>query len=192
MLHVVSALLSKVIKRSFSRHDAPDHAPILDHGVRAATLSDMPAILSMVAKSCALHQKWDSAKFGVVDDFATKYGSWLSTLTGDPHGVFLVAVADRRVVGYLVGTVDEAVPIYQVRQFGYIRDVWVEEGHRTAGMGRKLVDAALKRFGALRIQQVRLETAAANVSARSFFAACGFRPCATEMLIEQPIARPKC
>ena len=151
----------------------------------------MAAVISMVKKSCALHQEWDLAKFGVVNDFAAKYGNWLSGLTSDPRSIFLVAVMNRRVVGYLVGTVDQAIPIYRVGEFGYIRDLWVEEEYRGAGRGRKLVDAGLEQFRALGVEQVRLETAAANASARTFFAACGFRPCATEMLIERPILRPQ-
>lgn len=143
----------------------------------------------MAGKSLTLHQEWDLAKFGVVSDYATRYGHWLSGLTEDPASIFLVAVMDSRVIGYLVGTVDQAVPIYRVAQYGYIRDLWVEEEYRGAGIGQKLVHAALERFMALGVEQVRLETATANASARAFFATCGFRPSATEMLIEREASK---
>jgi GNAT superfamily N-acetyltransferase len=191
VINIAKALVRKVIKQSSGTRSVPDSAHELDHGVRAANLSDMPEVVSMVKKSGALHQDWDSAKFGVIDDFAAQYGEWLSELSGDPSSIFLVAVMNRHVVGYLVGTVDQAIPLYRVREYGYVRDVWVENEYRGAGMGRKLVDAALERFIALGVEQVRLETATANGSARSFFAGCGFRPCATEMLLEQPIVRSK-
>jgi ribosomal protein S18 acetylase RimI-like enzyme len=62
----------------------------------------------------------------------------------------------------------------------------VEEDYRHEGIGRQLTAVAVERFAALGIEQIRLDTAAANDAARSLFAACGFRPSATEMLLELP------
>ena len=49
-----------------------------------------------------------------------------------------------------------------------------------------MVTLAVERFAGIGVKQVRLDTATANEPARSLFAACGFRPSVTEMLIELP------
>jgi ribosomal protein S18 acetylase RimI-like enzyme len=142
----------------------------------------------MVEKICALHQRWDPAKFGFVDHVVSMYGKWLTAQAKDSRSVFLVAAADGRFVAFLIGTVERAVPICRPSEYGFVRDLWVEEDYRREGVGRKVMQAAIGRFGALGIAQIRLETAAANEPARAFFASCGFRPSATEMLIEQPLS----
>jgi len=152
--------------------------------IRPGRASDVPALLPMIAKTTALHQGWDSAKFGFVDDIVPKYGAWLKAQVPDPRFVFLVAAIADRPVAYLIAAVESAAPIYRPAEYGFIRDLWVDEDHRRAGIGQALLRAAIARFAALGITQVRLETAAANEAARRFFASCGFRPSATEMLIE--------
>lgn len=152
--------------------------------IRPGRAEDIAALLPMIAKTTALHRGWDQAKFGFVDDIVPKYGEWLKAQAQDPRAVFLVAALADRPVAYLIAAVETAAPIYRPSAYGFIRDLWVEEDHRRAGIGEALLRAAVTRFAALGITQVRLETAAANEAARRFFASCGFRASATEMLIE--------
>ena len=51
--------------------------------IRAGKPSDVPAILPMVEKICALHQGWDPAKFGFVDHVVSMYGKWLTAQAKD-------------------------------------------------------------------------------------------------------------
>jgi ribosomal protein S18 acetylase RimI-like enzyme len=138
----------------------------------------------MIGKITALHRAWDPAKFGFIDDIVPKYGDWLKERAKDPQSVFLVALERDRLVAFLIATIEQAAPIYRPSEYGLIRDLWVEQGHRRAGLGRSMTQAAIARFAELGVKQVRLEIAAANEPARRFFASCGFRPSATEMLLE--------
>ena len=153
--------------------------------VRAAKPVDVPLVLPMVEKISALHQGWDPSRFAVVEHFTSRSGRWLGEVAADPHGIFLVAEADGRLVGFLIGTIDQSVPIYRVVQFGCVRELWVDEKYRRAGVGRMLMNRAIERFLALGIPQIRLETAAVNEPARAFFTSCGFRPSTVEMLLER-------
>jgi len=152
--------------------------------IRSARPDDVEAVVPMVEKICALHKSWDVAKFGFVDDVAGMYRGWLTRRADDPQSVFLVAAAPDRLAGFLIGTVEQSIPIYRIKQFGFIHDLWVDEEYRHEGIGRQLTTVAIERFAALGVQQIRLDTAADNDAARSLFAACGFRPSATEMLLE--------
>jgi ribosomal protein S18 acetylase RimI-like enzyme len=154
--------------------------------IRSARPDDVEAVVPMVEKICALHQSWDAAKFGFVENVAGMYRGWLTRRTDDPRSVFLVAAAPERLVGFLIGTVEQSIPIYRIGQFGFIHDLWVEADYRHEGIGRQLTTVAIERFTALGVEQIRLDTAAANDAARSLFAACGFRASATEMLLEVP------
>ena len=156
--------------------------------IRPAAPDDVPAVLPMVARVCAFHQKLDPVKFGYIDNPEAMYSRWLSQRAGDPRSVFLVAdaaaagEAGPRLAAFLVATVEPEVGIYVVEEYGFIHDVWVEPDYRNEGLGRQLVMAAVAAFREIGVAQVRLDTAAANDVARKLFEACGFRASVTEML----------
>ena len=79
---------------------------------------------------------------------------------------------------------EREIPIYRIEEFGFIHDLWVEEDYRHEGIARQMVTLAVERFREIGVPQIRLDTAAGNEAARALFAACGFRPSTTEMLIE--------
>lgn len=155
--------------------------------IRPATPADVPAILPMVAKICALHQAWDSAKYGFLPNPAQRYERWLMQQTKHDRGVLLVAEADtQQLAGFLVATTESEVPIYQLREYGFIHDLWVEPEYRGTGVGRQLIQQAIEAFAHRGVQQIRLDTAMANEAARKLFQSCGFRISTIELLIELP------
>jgi len=152
--------------------------------IRAAQPQDVPAILPMVAKICALHEGCDPAKYGFIPEPQERYRRWLTSRTGDPRSVFLVAERQERLVAFLIGTIEEEIPIYRLKEFGFIHDLWVEEEYRHEGIARQMVMLAIERFKSAGVRQIRLDTAFANEPARKLFASCGFRISTMEMLME--------
>ena len=160
--------------------------------IRPATAADVPAVLPMVAKTCAQHEQWDPAKYGFRENPAEMYRRWLTTRATDPRSVFLVAERPAMLqdvpflVAFLIGTVEREIPIYRLEEYGFIHDLWVEPSYRNEGIGRQMVMLAIERFREIGVRQIRLDTAAPNDVARGLFAACGFRPSVQEMLLEIP------
>ncbi|HEX4124678.1 MAG TPA: GNAT family N-acetyltransferase [Tepidisphaeraceae bacterium] len=154
--------------------------------IRRATSDDVESVLPMVAKICAFHEKLDPAKYGFLPHPEERYRGWLANRTGDPRSVFLVAQPDSGapLIGFLIATIEREIPIYRLDEFGFIHDLWVQPEFRKQGVGKALAESAVSRFGQLGVTQVRLDTAAANESARKLFAAVGFRPSVVEMLRE--------
>lgn len=153
--------------------------------IRPATPNDVLAVLPMVRQIAAMHERLDPAKYGYRDDPAEMYRGWLASRANDARSVFLVAETnDGKVVAFLVGTVEHEIPIYRLREFGFIHDVWVEEDYRNEGIARQLVTSAVERFREIGAAQVRCDTVWDNAAARDLFRACGFRPSVVEMLIE--------
>jgi ribosomal protein S18 acetylase RimI-like enzyme len=155
--------------------------------IRPATADDVPAVLPMVRKIAAMHEKLDPAKYSFRSDPGEMYRNWLRKRTSDPHSVFLVADAGPnplKIVGFLIATVEQEIPIYRLEEMGFIHDLWVEEEYRHEGIGRQLVMMAVERFRDMGVKQIRCDTAWANEPARALFISCGFRPSTVEMLIE--------
>ena len=158
--------------------------------IRPATVADVPAVLPMVEKIAALHQRWDPARYDYKPNPSERYRRWLTERAADPRAVFLVADHDRLladvpfVVGFLIGTAESNIPIYRTPQFGFIHDLWVEEDYRNEGLGRQMTMLAIEKFRDMGMTQVRLETADRNEPARKLFASCGFRMASNEMMVE--------
>jgi ribosomal protein S18 acetylase RimI-like enzyme len=152
--------------------------------IRGAKLEDVPHVLPMVRQLARLHEAWDPTRYAYRTDLAAMYSSWLGERANDSHSVFLVADAGDKIIGFLVATIEKNIPVYQIERYGFIHDVWVEQDYRHEGIARQMTMLAVERFRSHGVQQIRLETAAANEAARSLFAACGFRASTTEMLLD--------
>lgn len=152
--------------------------------VRTATPNDVPDVLPMVAKICALHESWDAAKYGSIPHPEQRYQSWLTRLASDERGVFLVAEDEQRLVGFLVATVEREIPIYRLQEFAFIQDLWVEPEYRQQGIARQMIMQTIEHFDKIGVKQIRLDTAAVNEGVRRLLASCGFRVSTQEMLIE--------
>ena len=157
--------------------------------IRPATAADVPAIVPLVRKVEAYHQRSNPAKYLFRGDPGEMYRAWLERSTTDERAVFLVCDAAARgeppnVVGFLIGTVEPEIRIYVLREYGWVHDLWIDEAYRHEGVGRQLVMQAIERFAGLGVKQVRLDVLANNEPARKLFEACGFRPSVVEMLLE--------
>ncbi|MDX2116106.1 MAG: GNAT family N-acetyltransferase [Planctomycetota bacterium] len=152
--------------------------------VRPATEADVPAVLPMVRAICELHESADPQRFAALPDVVDRYARWLPARARDKRSVFLVGTHGSvgGLAGFLVATVEEEIPIFRVREVGWIHDVWVEPAARRSGLARALVRGAIDRFAGMGVAQVRLDTGVFNDAARAAFAAEGFRPSVIEML----------
>jgi len=153
--------------------------------IRPATPDDVPQVLPMVRKICDLHRAWDPAKYSFIEGIEARYDGWLRKRAVDPRSVFLVAEREGRgLIAFLIATAEAEIPIYLLKEFGFIHDLWVEPDYRNEGIARQLVMLAIETFRNMGMQQIRLDTAKANEAARKLFESCGFRVSVIEMLWE--------
>lgn len=153
--------------------------------MRRGVKADVPRILPMVQKICAFHHAIDPGLFDYLDDVVERYERWLPERAVDPRSVLFVAQVDggegkegergTELVGFVVATVEAEVPIYHLREYGFIHDTWVEPAWRGRGIGRVLIEETLAGFTQMGIAQVRLDTARGNETARELFRDLGFR-----------------
>ncbi|RCJ24048.1 acetyltransferase [Nostoc minutum NIES-26] len=152
--------------------------------IRSATPDDIRAVLPMVAKICALHESWDNAKYGFVEHPEQRYEKWLTRMTQNERSVFLVAEDDRQLVAFLISAIEQEIPIYRLKEYAFIYDLWVEPEYRQKGIARQMLMLCVERFEQMGIKQIRLDTAVENENARKLFASFGFRFSNIEMLKE--------
>jgi ribosomal protein S18 acetylase RimI-like enzyme len=133
--------------------------------IRPATQNDVPAVLPMVAKICALHETWDAAKYGFLTHPEQRYEKWLKGAAIQERAVFLVAEDEEQLIGFIIATVEKEIPIYRLKEYAFIHDLWVEPEYRHQGVARQMVMQAVESFHSLGVKQVRLDTAPVNETA---------------------------
>ncbi len=161
--------------------------------VRPARPEDVLSVVPMVRKIAAFHEALDASRYACREDVGEMYQRWLTDRATDGRSVFLVAepgadVAGASLAGFLIGSVEKEIPIYLLREFGLIHDLWVENEYRNEGIGRQMVTLAVERFTQIGVSQVRLHAAWDNAPARTLFKRCGFRPSTVEMLVDLEMA----
>ena len=83
---------------------------------------------------------------------------------------FLVAVADGRVVGYVVGSVEAGFPA----PVGHVKDLAVHPAYRRQGIAQELLARALARFVADGAVRANLEVRTSNDAAIALYRESGF------------------
>lgn len=150
--------------------------------IRPATPTDIPAVLPMVQSVCDFHRRLEPHRYDFLPDIAQRYATWLPRRAADPQSVFLIAELEGVTSGFLVGEVLDEIPIFTIKRYGFIHDLWVEPRARRHGLGRMLVSEAVARFRSMGVTQVRGDTAAANNNARTLVAGLGFVPTTVQVL----------
>jgi GNAT superfamily N-acetyltransferase len=141
--------------------------------VRRAQSRDM-AFITELWRKLADEMAARDERVAVRPEAEILWAKWAGARLRDEHSCVLVAEVAGDVVGYLLGHIDEAQPIYQKRRHALISDVFVEPDHRRKGLGTKLCEAAFAFFHGHGIEHVRANALGANDLGRAFWEKQGF------------------
>jgi ribosomal protein S18 acetylase RimI-like enzyme len=154
--------------------------------LRRATKKDAKVLGRMGAALARLHHEWDPQRFFVVNDMESGYAWWLGKEQASVDAVVLVAETQSgEIVGYAYGRMEKRDWNQLLDACGAFHDLYVKEGARGTGAGRKLAEAmiaALEEKGAPRIV---LHTSVKNEAARKLFGSLGWRETMVEMTRER-------
>lgn len=159
--------------------------------LRPAVPADIPRLLPLIGKICDFHRLQDAARYSFLPQIEQRYPKWVKGLIDDPRDLCLVVEDDSennpataQLIAFLLAKAEQEIPIYELKEYGYIHDLWVEAEYRRDGLAKQLVMAAIEHFRQLGIVQIRLDTLVSNASAIKLYQTCGFRASTTQMLIE--------
>lgn len=150
--------------------------------IRRATPRDIKEILPVWGQLATFHSALDPA-FTPSPHWPREYSAYLRTLMSRDDAIAVVAKDDSGVVGYAVGRTMTLPPFFEHRHRGYIHDVFVQEGYRRHGIGRRLVEEILAWLRRRGVTLVEL-TVAANNEAVPFWERLGFRIYMHQMKLE--------
>ncbi len=157
--------------------------------VRPARVADAAPASKLAAALVREHHDYDPLRFMLVEPIEPGYQRFLASQVDRDSVVLLVAEDegdDHRIVGYLLGSLEDRNWSDLRDACAKIHDVYVDASARRRGVATHLMEEAFRRFALLGAPRVVLMAAWRNERAREFFAALGFRSTMAEMTRELP------
>lgn len=141
--------------------------------IRPATPADKPGIIEM---RLAL-QRHDEASnpriWHNTEEGDRNLGAGVDEMLSDEDGLTLVVEDNGDIVGFTYGRVTSRTD-YTPEMIGFINLIYIKEGYRRQGTGKKLVAALCSFFRARDVDEVNLNHIKGNTEGASFWKKLGF------------------
>ncbi len=142
--------------------------------VRPALESDVDALADLIARLKRLNGEFDPL-LKPAENLLSISKEYIKSKISSPNSVVLVAEIEGKVVGVVVGDVEDRL-FYEPRMAGVIREFYILPEFRRKGLGKRMMNEvmdALRKKGA---QMITAEFPALNEIAIEFYRKMNFRP----------------
>lgn len=153
---------------------------------RRAKPEELPAVVELCMLVEEQHEKYWPLRWQRREGLHEGYLWWLRKRLEEPKMFVGVAVEDAAgggVVGMILVTINEEIPIYTYREYALIQDMAVRPEYRRQGIAQRLLAEAAAWAKGHGLNQLRLLVADQNPDARKAFEKAGFRPTYQEMVL---------
>jgi len=141
--------------------------------IRRAEARDMAVIIELWQKMMEELAATD-ARYALRPGADVLWAKWAGQRLRDSDSCVLVAERSDEYVGYLVGHLDEAHPIFRSRRHALLTDLYVDPGMRRKGVGTQLVMQAFTFFGKFDLHEIRVNVLVKAEGFRTFLEKFGF------------------
>lgn len=155
--------------------------------IRAAEVSDADAIGELWAELVAYHHALDARLPQAAPNGPLLYAKALYDHLNNPETCVLVAEADGRAIGYVLGVVaDMTSSFFTHKAAGFIADIYVRTDFQRQGIGRQLVLAIREWFTQQGVNSAEWYVSAKNEPAQAFWRALDGTPLLMRMRSQWP------
>ena len=142
--------------------------------IRKARQRDKDCIVELWKQFIDFHKQRD-AHFSRSRKGHLKFKDFLSKKISARNALVLVAQINRRVVGYVIASIDAYPPVFVDKHYGAIYDLMVDSAFRRRGIGRRLFSETRKWFRKKGMKRIELSVAVTNLLAMRFWKEMGFK-----------------
>ncbi|MDD4662070.1 MAG: GNAT family N-acetyltransferase [Candidatus Pacebacteria bacterium] len=145
-----------------------------NYNIRKARIKDLEKIVALSYKSAILHQKL-TPYYKVSKDLKEVLFRSLKKNIHSSNSCILLAEEDGKMIGYLLAFKIDRLEMFEVKEVGFIADIFIEEGKRRMGVGEKLLKKCYNWFKEKNINFVEINVQILNKEAISFWNKKGFK-----------------
>jgi len=123
--------------------------------VRTGNAGDMHAMFPLVVRQLEERAAVDPGLFALRPNAAERLRQWAGQALEDPRHAIVVADVDGELVGCLVVTVEQDLPIYVNDEYATVRVLWVDPRHRGKGLAGLMLKHAARECRHFGLRQLR-------------------------------------
>lgn len=150
---------------------------------RAANKKDMDSIISLWNESRIYHDELDP-RLSMIDNAATKVKDYYSEQLESENAIFYLAILENHPIGYVCAQLQKRPPVFDPPYIGFIDGLFVKSDFRRMGVGKKLLDLAIRWLKEKEIDRIQLSVASLNQVGIAFWNQCGFTEVMRRMNME--------
>ena len=153
--------------------------------IRLLRAGDVDTVAQLWAALVEYHRGLDVSLPPAAPQGAKRYARRLTDRIEDPMSRVLVAEADGKIVGYVLGVIVDLAPeMFAQEASGFLADIFVDEAYRHAGIGTALVDNLSAWFKEKGLRYFEWHVAARNTESLAFWQSIGGREVMLRMRTE--------
>jgi GNAT superfamily N-acetyltransferase len=157
--------------------------------VRTGNAGDMHQMFPLVVRQLEERAAVDPGYFALRPNAAERLRQWAGQTLEDPRHAMVVAEVDGELVGCLVVTVEQDLPIYVNDEYATVRVLWVDPRHRGKGVAGLMLKHAARECRHFGLRQLRASAAVGREIEKHVLKKAGFRAAGITFLCDLKPAR---
>ena len=141
--------------------------------IRHAASADIDNILKLQKGLIAHHSKIDKF-YGMLNGSRDRFLEYHKRSIRSRNRVLFVAYRDKKVIGYISGSIKKKSPHYAIKRVGIVDEIFVLAGYRRRGVANELFLAVKLWFGKRGLSVIEVEADSRNRESMSTWKALGF------------------
>lgn len=121
------------------------------------------------------HFQFDKEYYEPSNNSIEEFKNYIDKRITDEDFNIIVAESNGKIVGYVMGWIDVRPPIYKIRNVGYLSNIFVDDGERNSGIGKKLYIELEKWFREKDVDYIEIKSDARNNETINKFRNYGFK-----------------
>jgi ribosomal protein S18 acetylase RimI-like enzyme len=142
--------------------------PNLKYKIEKADTKDLSELAELGKRLCLEMRSIDPTGMDLKKGFEKEISKWQASSINKKKCLFLKAVVNNRIVGYLFCEIQDRLPIFKSDP-GHIYDIYILPVYRNKGMGSALISEAMKWFREKGIKRVTIDSLAKNPGATRMY-----------------------
>lgn len=144
--------------------------------IRKATIADVESIVNLWEQFLSEHDAivgTNNPQLKAInlrnDEARLLYEKFLLDNIRSENGAVFIAEDNGQIIGYSLGLIKNEVPIFKIKQYGHISDMYVCKNHRNRGISSKLKDEMFAWFRNKGVEYASIGFYADNHKAREIY-----------------------
>lgn len=147
--------------------------------IRKANLKDIPYLIElgkgMVNYHIDLANENDKIYEKRNKDAKKNWKKFLNKSIKDRNSLVLIAQDNNKYIAYSIALIKKNIPVFFIKKYGHIYDLYVDKKYRSKGVGRKLMNKTKEFLKKKKIKFISLEVIHNNSAAIKFYENYGFK-----------------